>query len=265
MSLYALITFRPAFAEPGVVSGAYWTTAVTGNLRALVFADLEHDGWEEILGGTDDGQVILWTAGGQRLWEFQVETDWVTGLSTTDLDGDGFEEVLVTAAGILPTSYLYVLRLDGTLWWSHTVREDLWEVLPYNLDEDVEQELLLSARRPVALDTSGAEIPGWPVEVLRTPHVHLVNWDGDDHQDVVTLTNDSLNIVEAEGARRSIPIELPGNIQAVDVSDIGRDGLVELVVLTDEALMLLENDGSLRWTWPLRGAPGGFRLIRSQV
>lgn len=236
-----------------------------GNLRALIFADLEHDGWEEILGGTDDGQVILWTAGGQRLWEFQVETDWVTGLSTTDLDGDGFEEVLVTAAGILPTSYLYVLRLDGTLWWSHTVREDLWEVLPYNLDEDAEQELLLSARRPVALDTSGAEIPGWPVEVLRTPHVQLVNWDGDDHQDVVTLTNDSLSIVKAEGAPRSIPIELPGNIQAVDVSDIGGDGLVELVVLTDEALMLLENDGSLRWTWPLRGAPGGFRLIRSPV
>jgi len=253
---------QPVLAGPGVITGAYWTASVAGDFNVLVVADLNHDGWSEILGGTDEGQVFVWSASGQPLWEFQVETDWVSGISTSDLDGDGSDEVLVTANGILPTSYLYILRADGSLWWSHTVRDELWAALPINLDNDPSQELLLAARRPAVLDTNGAEIPGWPVALLRTPHIRLVDWDGDAIQDIVTLTPGSLNILNVEGASLTRPLTLPGEIQAVEAGDVDGDGTIELAVLTDTALVLVNNDGGIRWKSPQYGTRGTLHLTR---
>jgi outer membrane protein assembly factor BamB len=261
VTLSLLFSFQPVLAGLGVISGAYWSATVVGDLNAMVVADLNHDGWSEILGGTDEGQVVVWAAGGQPFWEFQVESDWVTSISTADLDADGSEEVLVIAAGILPTNYLYVLRADGSLWWSYSVRDDLWLVLPFNLDEDPEQELLLAARRPRILDTDGAEIPDWPENLLRTPYVHVIDWDGDNSQEVLSLTSDSMNIIEADGTSRSFPISLPGDIMAVEVGDVGGDGESELAVLTGTALVLLKGDSSIQWIWPLFGSPRGLRMI----
>jgi len=259
--LSLLFSIQPALGGLGIILGAYWTATVAGDFNTMVVADLNHDGWAEILGGTDEGQVVLWTAGGRSLWEFQVETDWVTSISVADLDGDGIDEVLVIAAGILPTNYLYVLRADGSLWWSYSVREDLWSALPYDIDEDSDLELLLVARRPTVLDTNGAEIPDWPGNLLRTPHVRLLDWDGDNVQEVLSLTSDSLYIVEADGTSQSFPLSLPGDIIAVEVGDLDGDGTSELVVLTDVALVLLKDDGSILWTWRLLRPPGGLYVI----
>ena len=82
--LFALSTV-PALAEQGVAVGPYWQVEVEGHLTALAVDDLDGDGWAEIITGTDGGRVTLWRAEGEAAWTFDVETDWVTGLSADDL------------------------------------------------------------------------------------------------------------------------------------------------------------------------------------
>jgi hypothetical protein len=221
LTLFELSTV-PTLAEQGVAVGPYWQVEVEGRLMALAVDDLEGDGWAEIITGTDEGQVTLWRAEGEAAWTFDVETDWVTGLSTGDLEVDGTKEVFVTAAGILPTNYLYVLGADGQLLWSHSVRDELWGARLLDIDGDGRQEVLLAAQRPVALDDDGSELSGWPVDALRTPFVHVTDLDGDGADEITAVSETDVTILEADGTSRAWPHGLDGPIIAAQAVDLGR-------------------------------------------
>jgi len=261
--LFALSTV-PALAEQGVAVGPYWQVEVEGHLTALAVDDLEGDGWAEIITGTDEGQVTLWRAEEEAAWTFDVETDWVTGLSADDLEGDGTREVFVTAAGILPTSYLYVLRADGQLLWSHSVRDELWGVVLLDLDDDGRREVLLAAQRPIALDDDGSELAGWPAHALRTPHVQVTDLDGDGVDEVLAVGETEVTLIEADGAsrarpepsRRAWPHGLDGPIVAARAADLDGDGRGEVIIATETAITLFQDDGTPGWTHPIEEPPG---------
>jgi outer membrane protein assembly factor BamB len=254
----------PVQAQQGVAAEPYWQIEVEGNLTALAVEDLDGDGWAEIITGTGEGQVALWRAEGEPAWTFDVETDWVTGLSSGDLAGDGSQEVFVTAAGILPTNYLYVLGVDGQLLWSHSVRDELWGVHLLDLDGDARQEVLLAAQRPVALDDDGSELAGWPVGALRTPYVHVTDLDGDGADEVVAVGETDVTILEAGGTTRAWPHGLGGPIIATQTADLDGDGRGEIIIATERRVSLFDasRDGELLWSHPLEEPP---RAVRAEA
>jgi outer membrane protein assembly factor BamB len=256
--LFVLSTL-PVRAEQGVAVGPYWQVEVEGDLMALAVNDLDGDGWAEIVTGTDEGQVTLWRAEGEPAWTFEVETNWVTGLSTGDLEGDGTKEVFVTAAGILPTNYLYVLRADGQLLWSHVVRDELWGVYLLDLDGDGRQEVLLAAQRPVVLDDYGSELAGWPVDPLRTPFVYVADLDGSGTDEVTAIGETDVTILEADGTRRAWPHSLAGPIIAAQTADLDGDGLGEIVIATEETVAVFHEDGRPSWAHPVGEPPTTVR------
>jgi outer membrane protein assembly factor BamB len=263
--LFALSTV-PALAEQGVAVGPYWQVEIEGHLTALAVDDLDGEceayptgcGWAEIITGTDEGQVTLWRAEGEAAWTFDVETDWVTGLSADDLEGDGTREVFVTAAGILPTSYLYVLRADGQLLWSHSVRDELWGVVLLDLDGDGRQEVLLAAQRPVALDDDGSELADWPAHALRTPHVQVTDLDGDGAEEILAVGETDVTLVEAGGTSWTWPHGLDGPIVAAQTADLDGDGRGEVIMATETSIALFQDDGRPGWTHPIKEPPGGL-------
>ena len=251
----------PVQAQQGVAAEPYWQVEVEGNLTTLAVEDLDGDGWAEIITGTDEGRVTLWRAEGEPAWSFDVETDWVTGLSTGDLEGDGSQEVFVTAAGILPTNYLYVLGAGGQLLWSHTVRDDLWGVHLVDLDGDGRQEILLAAQRPVILDGDGTGLAGWPVDALRTPYVRVTDLDGDGADDVVAVGETDVTIVEAGGTRQAWPHGLAGPIIAIQSADLDKDGRSEIILATETIVSLFDasRNEKLVWSHPLENPPRAVR------
>jgi outer membrane protein assembly factor BamB len=261
--LFVLSTV-PVLAEQGVAVGPYWQVEVEGHLTALAVDDLDGEceayptecGWAEIITGTDKGRVTLWRAEGEAAWTFDVETDWVTGLSVDDLEGDGTQEVFVTAAGILPTSYLYVLRADGQLLWSHSVRDELWGVHLLDLDGDGRQEVLLAAQRPVALDDDGSELAGWPAHALRTPHVQVTDLDGEGADEVLAVGETEVTIIETDGTSWAWPHGLAGPIVAARAADLDGDGQGEVVIATETTIALFQDDGRPGWTHPIQEPPG---------
>jgi hypothetical protein len=258
--LLVLVALCPAsaLAQQGVAAEPYWEAELEGNLTALAVDDLDGEcqadptgcHWAEIIVGTATGRVILFRAEGEPAWTFDVEADWVTGLSTGDLEGDGAREVFVTAAGILPTSYLYALRADGQLLWSHSVRDEVWRVLPFDLDGDGSQELLLAARRPAVLDAQGSELAGWPVDPLRTPHLLLADTDADGAEEVVSVGETHVTILETGGAMRAWPHGLVDAIRVAAARDLDRDGQAEIIIATEKALTRFDADGNPAWNRP---------------
>jgi len=260
MAALALCAFvslpvMPAHADRGVAVGPYWQQNVEGNLTALAVDDLDGDGWAEIVVGTDEGQVIAWRAEGEPAWAFAVESDWVTGLTIADLDLDGKQEVFVIASGILPTSYLYVLRADGNLAWSYSVRDEIWGVHLLNLDDDGANEVLLAARNPTILDDDGSQFTGWPVAVLGTPYVRTSDVDGDGLDDVVALDSTDVTIVATSGASRSWPHGLEDTILGFEVSDLDGDGKGEVGVASGETVTIFRADGTTAWAVSVKESP----------
>jgi outer membrane protein assembly factor BamB len=249
----------PAHAQQGVAAEPYWQVGVEGDLTALAVDDLDGDQWAEIISGTHGGQVTLWHAEGEPAWTFDVETDWVTGLSTGDLEGDGTKEVFVTAAGILPTHYLYVLRADGQLLWSHSVRDELWGAHLLDLDGDGRQEVLLAAQRPVALDDDGSELAGWPVGALLTPYVQVTDLDGDGVDEITAVGETAVTILEADGTGRAWPHGLGDPILATQTADLDGDGQSEIIIATEKAVTLFHGDGEPVWSHPFVEPPSAVR------
>jgi hypothetical protein len=250
-----ILSTVPALAEQGVANGPYWQVEVEGDLIALAVDDLDGDQWAEIITGTDEGQVALWHTEGELAWTFDVETDWVTGLSIGDLEGNGTKEVFVTAAGILPTNYLYVLGADGQLLWSHSVRDELWGVHLLDLNGDGRQEVLLAAQRPVALDDDGSELAGRPVGALRTPFVYVTDPDGDGFDEVVAVGETDVTILEADGTSQAWPHGLGDPVIAAQAADLDGDGRSEIIVATEKAVTLFHGDGGLVWSHPVDEPP----------
>jgi outer membrane protein assembly factor BamB len=275
VALLVLLALSPvrALAEQGVAVGPYWQVEVEGRLTALAVDDLDGDNWAEIITGTDEGQVTLWRAEGEAAWTFDVETDWVTGLSTADLQGDGTWEVFVTAAGILPTRYLYVLDADGQLLWSQSVQDELWGVHLLDLDGDGRREVLLAAQRPVALDGDGSEMAGWPVGALRTPFVHVTDLDGDGADEVAAIGETDVTTIEAGGTSRAWPHSLDGPIIASQTADLDGDGRSEIIIATEGTVSLFHawRNGELVWShsleklpWVVRAEDGLGVLVASE-
>jgi len=254
LALLSVLRPVPALAQQGVAVEPYWQVEVEGDLTALTVDDVDGDGWAEIVTGTDEGQVTLWRAEGEPAWSFGVETDWVTDLSTGDLEGDGTQEILVTAAGILPTSELYVLRADGQLFWSHSLRGELWVVGLLDLDGDGRQEVLLAAERPVVLDDDGSELAGWPADALRTPAVCVTDLDGDGADEVVAIDETEVTIIKTDGDSRAWPHGLSPVIGAV-AADLGGDERAEIIIGTaidnEPVAILFQDDGRPGWTYPI--------------
>jgi outer membrane protein assembly factor BamB len=251
----------PAEAQQGVAIEPYWQIEVEGDLTALAVEDLDGDHWAEIMTGTEEGQVILWRAEGEPAWTFNVETDWVTGLSTGDLEGDGTKEVFITAAGILPTTYLYVLGADGQLLWSHSVRDELWGVHLLDLDDDGRQEVLLAAQRPVVLDDDGSELAGWPVDALRTPYVQVADVDGNGANEVIAVGETAVTILGADGAHRAWPHGIDDPIISAQTADLDGDGRSEIIIATEGTVSLFDasRDGELVWSHRLEEPPRAVR------
>lgn len=108
-----------------------WTRQTPLFAGPPVVADLEGDGWAEIIAGTQNGEVfcfernessskrkfkIRWRMKGQGMTKDAVKQD---GLLVADLDQDGLKEVIFAREAASGQASIVVVRPDGSLKWRH--------------------------------------------------------------------------------------------------------------------------------------------------
>jgi outer membrane protein assembly factor BamB len=97
-----------------------WHIPIRQKIRSVLTADINNDGKDEVLFGTEGNLLYAYESDCARghdtpslFWQkpFQAK-DWVNGISVIDLDGDGQNEIIVAADRI------YILNAQG-----HSIRE----------------------------------------------------------------------------------------------------------------------------------------------
>ena len=190
-------------------------------------ADLDGDGYKEIICGTEAGQVYVWRHNGSTYLRspFFSRAGEKLNCSPTvcDLDGDGKKEILITTR-TTTLSYIYAIKQDGTC--------------VGNFDREAVQ--------PVSIPYTDASGSG-----IEHP-VSVGDIDGDGDLEVVAIGHECVRAWTHTGTLifdRAIPGLCPDKEWAINLTcpllaDVDGDGDIDIVFHQDNLIYALHHDGT---------------------
>lgn len=197
-------------------------------------ADLDNDGYKEIICGSGDGKVYVWRHDGTPYLRspFFFRPGEMLNCSPTvcDLDGDGEKEILITSR-TTALSYIHAIKQDGSY--------------VGNFAPDAPQPVSIPYTNA---DKSGIEHP-----------ISVGDINGDGHLEVVVLGNGCARAWTHTGILifdRTIPGLFPDeewaiNLTAPILADVDGDGNIDIVFHQDNLIYALHHDGTDITGFPL--------------
>lgn len=242
-------------AGAGVFPSLKWRLPFgTGWNACPAVADLDLDGYMELLVGSTDGHLHCLTPAGRSLWRANLNGEVVSSPAVGDVDGDGSLEVVV---GSMDGS-LYCLSPDGETKWTFKTGDSITAspvVADVNLDG--QKEILIGSQDHCLYCLSGTGKQLWKREtgswVVGTPAVGDLTGDGlmeivfgSMDYGVVALRADGSEVwkFQTEGWVQSSPV----------IADLNGDGPCETLVTSDDGnLYCLSSEGRRQWNVKLGG------------
>ena len=204
------------------------TGNTSGNFYGVpAVADLDGDGYKEIICGSSDGKVYVWQHDGKPYLRspFFSRPGQTLNCSPTvcDLDGDGEKEILITTRSI-DLSYIYAIKQNGSCVGNFTS----------------------DATQPISIPYTDA--PGSGIE----HPISVGDINGDGQPEVVVLGNECVRAWTHTGTLifdRNLPGLFPNETWAINVvcpllADVDGDGSIDIIFHQDNLVYAIHNDGT---------------------
>jgi tetratricopeptide (TPR) repeat protein len=262
-------------------------------INHLAVADLDKDGLQEIVvamsirpkAGLPEYVVVIMDSRGNKKYQWTCSYP-VNGLSLSDLDGDGFKEILVSTAD------LYVLSYKAQNLNYPQVGTVVFTCVADDLDKDGSAELLVGTRevicrgktlswrynigsqikKIVVTDLTWDEIPEIIVLTMQNVHVFdiygnklwtspgaqnlldmaVADSDGDREKEIFVSTDDrKIYIWQArpDGMRRELALK-SSRADILAVADLTQDGIPEIIVASSLLRVeVMDQKATLLWQY----------------
>lgn len=270
-----------ATVSPAISAPTLWRMDAGAKVTASTLADLDGDGHDELLVGTEAGQAFaLRVKDGSRVWSFQAEGR-INALEAVDVDGDGQPEALVCARDA------HCVNGNGKERWrfqtsavSAKVERQAYAATAGRLKGLPGRSVLVADARLNVLSAEGKLLwhqppDGSPLPGKWMPHHFLTaaDVDGDGFDDALGGVNMTYPFVYAINGQRELVwrfpafapsdyrvsrLEVPGRVVLLRCADIDGDGRVETVTAgTSKGIRMAELSGGAwsDYALPMVGAP----------
>ncbi len=202
------------------------------------------------------------------LWTHNTQAPILASPQIADIDGDGFEDVILTTYGLEPNPYgsgwVHVLDRNGTPLTGWPFFSDFGPFPACACVGDVDgnpgvEVVALDWSRLHVLDASGNELPGWPRSIGGSWTPALADVDDDGDVEMIVPSGQLLHLLQEDGTEYpGWPVLAPDQIGSPAVGDIDGDGEVEIAAGTLQGpvgpdpfeLYVWELDGSVKAGFP---------------
>jgi len=227
---------------------------VGGNIYSspLVF-DIDQDGSDEIVFGSDDYNVYAISSDGIEEWSYATGNQVRGSAAAADLEGDGDVEIVVCSKD----QKCYILNGDGSLQAEYSANGFLMTTPALrDLDGDGDLEIIFGgfAKYLYVIHHDGSDFGSFPVyvdeSIMVAPAVGDIDNDGSD-EIIVGTWSDNVWAFELDGSVVSGFPYTAGNKINGDpaLADLDGDGTLEILAGSDDNyLHVINNDGSQRYT-----------------
>ncbi len=248
-------TYAEVIALSGDDGSILWTFQASGENAAPALADLDEDGWMEVVVSNSYQTVALNGSDGTTFWSAQGYMGHLNvaagGVAIHDLDADGTPEVIVGRR--------IINGLTGATVGQGSYGEgggfiDTYAPIPAaaDLDQDGDMEVVVGN---AAYNKDGSAmwynglIDGFPA---------IGNFDDDDNGEVVTSRDGTVRLLDDDGEVLwtyfgGVPYSGPPT-----VADFDGDGGAEIGVAMQNVYVVLDEDGSAVWTRPTNDYSSGY-------
>ena len=204
-----------------------WQYSAGQVIRSIRIYDINHDGKDEVIIGSEDWSVhVLSSATGELLWKYDTK-GWVRAVFAHDIDGDGEIEILAASGD----RYLYVLDSQGRLKWRHYTRSKVHSIFAIDLDGDGEVEILLASDAKDLYAMTSDRQEKWRFSPENRIHsINVADLNNDGYLEVIAGSEDEhIYFLDAQG-NLIWKHFLGKRIFSVYGIDLNRDGIQEIIV-----------------------------------
>lgn len=228
-----------------------WKSYIEGNANAVFIKDLEKDGHEEVIAGSNKNKIYVFDDKGKIKWEYQTNEP-VRTIYAGDIDKDGSIEI-IAGSGIRTietgaySGGIYVLDKDGNLEWNYEIPVE--SSLVSDLDNDGFYEIIAGSLKE---DIYGLDSKGnlkWKFETDKVvTRIYAENIDMDSSKEIIAGSPPFLYVIDKNGGEVWRQ-ELNGSTYDIFVTDLEGDGVKEILVGSHIYAYIFDPDGNIRERW----------------